>query len=164
MHLIRQTLDWFSKALRSVGALALTTMMMLIVADVIGRFFKHPVFGSVELAGFIAAIVVVAALPDTYKRNSHVGVEILVRKLPVKGQLWMDIFTKGLTVFLFGLITWQMFLYAEDLRIASEVSMNLEIPVHYIVSFMAMALFIFTIIVAVDLFSKIQLLWGLKTP
>ena len=126
-------LEHVSRVFKLLGAAALMGMMLLTVADVVGRFFKAPIFGSVEVVGFLAAILVAAALPYTYRADGHVGVEILVRLLPKQKQLWITILTRTLSLILFSLITWQMFLYAKDIHETGEVSMNLEFPVYYIV-------------------------------
>ena len=124
------------------GAVALTAMMLLTVADVTGRFFKHPIFGSIEIVGFMAVIVMAAALPYTYKLDGHVGVEILVRLLPPKnrGRLALEITTRSASLFiLFSMVAWQMVVYAADLKEAGEVSMNLEFPsVHHRLYFIRM--------------------------
>ncbi|MEH0019548.1 MAG: TRAP transporter small permease [Desulfobacter sp.] len=138
-------LDRASDALRFIGAIALAGMMLLTVADVIGRAFKHPIFGSVELVGFMAVIVMAAAMPYTYKMEGHVGVEIAVRHLSRKTRLRIDLLTRTLSLFLFGIIAWQMFLYADDIRKTGEVSMNLEFPVYYIVYLLAAGLLIFSV-------------------
>ena len=145
MRVISEALNKFSDLLKLIGAVALTVMMMLTVVDVIGRFFKSPIFGSVELVGFLATIVVAAALPYTYRMDGHVGVEILVRLLSEKTQIGIDIFTRTLTLILFILITWQMFLYAEDIYHTGEVSMNLEFPIYYIVYLLSFGLLVFTV-------------------
>jgi len=155
MHALSQVLNKISDVLKLIGAVALTAMMMLTVVDVIGRFFKSPIFGSVELVGFLATIVVAAALPYTYKMDGHVGVEILVRLLPDKTQIWVDIFTRVLTLILFILITWQMFLYAEDIQHTGEVSMNLQFPIYYIVYLLSFALLIFTATIVEMIFQDI---------
>ncbi len=156
MHVFSQVLNKLSDVLKLIGAVALTAMMMLTVVDVIGRFFKSPIFGSVELVGFLATIVVAAALPYTYKMDGHVGVEILVRLLPDKTQIWIDIFTRVLTLVLFFLITWQMFLYAEDIQHTGEVSMNLQFPIYYIVYLLSFALLLFTVTIVEMIFQDIQ--------
>ncbi|WDP90956.1 MAG: TRAP transporter small permease [Desulfobacter sp.] len=137
--------DFLSGMLRGIGGLALTAMMLLTVVDVVGRFFKHPVFGSVELVGFLAVIVAAAALPHTYKANGHVGVEIFLRFLPPRVRLWVELGTRVLSFLLFAVIAWQMFLYSGDLKETGEVSMNLELPVHYIVFLLASGLGIFSV-------------------
>jgi TRAP-type C4-dicarboxylate transport system permease small subunit len=161
--MIFTVLDRFSGFLKLVGGIALTCMMLLTVVDVIGRFFKYPIFGSVELVGFLATIVVAAALPYTYKVDGHVGVEILVRLLSEKTQIWIDIFTRSLSFVLFSIITWQMFLYAMDIQKTGEVSMNLEFPIYYIIYLLAFGLLIFSVTILETIVDNIKQLRELKT-
>ena len=163
MNNISKALDKFSGLLKIIGAVALTAMMLLTVVDVIGRFFKHPIFGSVELVGFLATIVVAAALPYTYKVEGHVGVEILVRLLSKKTQLIIDLFTRTLSLVLFCLVTWQMFLYAEDIQKTGEVSMNLEFPIYYIIYLLSFGLLVFSVTIIETIFKDIKQLRELKT-
>ncbi len=163
MKMISSVLDKFSDFLKIIGAIALTSMMLLTVVDVIGRFFKHPIFGSVELVGFLATIIVAAALPYTHKVDGHVGVEILVRLLSKKAQICFDIFTRSLSLVLFSIITWQMFLYAKDIRETGEVSMNLEFPIYYIVYLLAFGLLIFSVTILETILGNIKQLRELKT-
>lgn len=163
MNTFSKALEKFSGLLKVIGAIALTGMMLLTVVDVVGRFFKHPIFGSVELVGFLATIVVAAALPYTYKVDGHVGVEILVRLLSKKTQLIIDLFTRTISLVLFYLVTWQMFLYAEDIQKTGEVSMNLEFPIYYIVYVLAFGLLVFTITIVETIVDNIKQLRELKT-
>ncbi len=162
MSIIFKVLDQFTNLLKFIGALAITLMMLLTVVDVIGRFFKHPIFGSVELVGFLATIIVATALPYTYKMDGHVGVEILVRLLSKKTQLVMDIVTRFISLILFALITWQMFLYAHDIKESGEVSMNIEFPIYYIVYLLAFGLLAFSITIIEVIIKDIKELSELK--
>lgn len=144
MILLNRFLNFVSNLLRSAGAFALTLMMLITVADVAGRFFKHPIFGSVEIVGFLAVAVAAGALPHTYKVGGHVGVEIITRLLPRRARLLLDLFTRILTLILFSVVAWQMFVYAKDMQQAGEVSMNLEFPLHYIVLVLAISLAFFS--------------------
>lgn len=163
MSTIFKVLDKFSDILKMIGEAALVCMMLLTVVDVIGRYFKHPIFGSVELVGFFATIIVAAALPYTYKMDGHVGVEILVRLLSKKTQLIIDITTRLISLMLFCLITWQMFVYAHDIKISGEVSMNMEFPIHYIVYLLAFGLLAFSVTIIEIIIQNIQQLSELKT-
>ncbi|PIE62421.1 MAG: C4-dicarboxylate ABC transporter permease [Desulfobacter postgatei] len=144
MKLMDRFFTLISDLLKSVGALALTLMMLITAVDVIGRYFKHPIFGSVEIVGFLAVAVTGAALPHTYKVNGHVGVEIVTRFLPRKVRLFLELFTRTLTLIFFSVVAWQMFVYAKDMQQAGEVSMNLEFPLHYIVLILAVSLAFFS--------------------
>ncbi len=163
MSIISRALNKFSELLKIIGAVAITAMMVLTVVDVIGRFFKYPIFGSVELIGFLATIIVAAALPYTYKVDGHVGVEILVRLLSKKTQLIIDLFTRTISLILFSLVTWQMFLYAKDIHKTGEVSMNLEFPIYYIIYLLSFGLLIFSITILETIFKDIKQLKELKT-
>jgi len=134
------------------------------IVDVIGRYFKYPIFGSVELVGFLATIVVATALPYTYKADGHVGVEILVRLLSKKTQLIVDLFTRVLTLVLFSFITWQMFLYAHDIQESGEVSMNIELPIYMIIYLLAFGLLVFSITIVEVIIKDIKQLRELKYP
>ncbi len=163
MSMIWKALDKFSDILKFIGSVSLAGMMLLTVVDVIGRFFKYPIFGSVELVGFMATIVVATALPYTYKLDGHVGVEILVRLLSKRTQIIMDIFTGLISLCLFGLITWQMFLYAKDIHETGEVSMNLEFPIYYIIYLLAFGLVAFTLTIIEKILKNFKQLRELKT-
>lgn len=156
MSVIFKTLDKFSNLLKFIGAASLTGMMLLTVVDVIGRMFKYPIFGSVELVSFMATIVIATALPYTYKMDGHVGVEILVRLLSKKTQLIIDLFTRTISLILFCLITWQMVLYAREIHEVGEVSMNLEFPIYYIVYLLAFGLLVFSVTIVETIFETFK--------
>lgn len=149
-------LDKVSDVLKIIGAAALAGMMLLTVVDVIGRYFRHPIFGSVEMVGFLATIIIATALPYTHKMDGHVGVEILVRLLSERTQTWIQICTQILSLVLFILVTWQMFLYAGDIHETGEVSMNLEFPIYYIVYLLAFGLLIFSITIVESIIININ--------
>ena len=88
--------------------------------------------------------------------DGHVGVEILVRLLSKKTQLIIDIFTRTISLILFLLITWQMFLYAKEIHEVGEVSMNLEFPIYYIVYLLAFGLLIFSVTILETIFKTFK--------
>ena len=79
MNRLWKILQWACDALRFGGLACLVGMMLLTCVDVIGRKFGHPVFGSVELVGFMATLAVAFALPYTHQVRAHIGVEVLVQ-------------------------------------------------------------------------------------
>ena len=81
MNAVWKIIDWISEKLKFIGAACLVGMTFLTCADVIGRAFRHPIFGSEEIVGFMAVMAVAMALPYTEKIQGHVGVEILMRLL-----------------------------------------------------------------------------------
>ena len=145
MNKIWLIVEWLLVKMKIVGAACLVGMTFLTCADVVGRAFGYPIFGSVEIVGFMATLAVVMALPYTHQVNGHIGVEIVVRLLSEKTQTIIDICTGILSLGLFTLVTWRMILYARTMQESGEVSMNLELPEHLIIYVAALCLLVFTL-------------------
>jgi TRAP-type C4-dicarboxylate transport system permease small subunit len=141
--------------MKSIGAACLMGMTLLTCVDVVGRFFRHPVFGSVELVTVMATIAVAAAMPFTHKEQGHIGVEILVRLLSPKKQCMMDIFTGVLSLILFAIVTWRMTTYAADIRDSGEVSLNLQLPTYVFIYFIAFCCLVFTLIILQEIIANV---------
>lgn len=148
------------KGMRFFGALCLVGMTLLTCVDVIGRFFGHPVFGSVELVGFMATLTVALALPYTHQMKGHIGVEILVRLFSQKTQDIIELCTSLVSMLLFALITWRMAVYARTMQMSGEVSMNLELPQHFIIYVTAFCFLMFFLLMVQDVTKLIAKLKG----
>lgn len=151
-----KTIDWILEKMKIVGAACLVGMTFLTCADVIGRLFLHPIFGSVEIVAFMATLSVAMALPYTHKIQGHVGVELLVRLLSDRTQAIIDICTGILSLCLFAIVTWRMATYAHTMHRSGEVSMNLELPEYYIIYAASFCLLIFTLIILQDLINNVK--------
>ncbi len=143
--------NWVVDKQKVIGACCLVGMMGLTCVDVVGRFFRHPIFGSVELVGYMSTLSVAMALPYTQKVKGHIGVEIVFRLLKPKFQTLLDIFTSVLSFLLFSIVTWRMTAYALDLHRSGEVSMNLEFPEYTIVYAVAFCFLVFVLIIISDI-------------
>ena len=151
MRVFSKSIKWISDKMKIVGAGCLVGMTLLTCVDVVGRFFRHPIFGSVEIVGYMATMAVAMALPYTHKIDGHVGVELLVRLFSARTQTIIDICTRFLSLGLFMLVTWRMTLYAHTMKNSGEVSMNLELPEYVIIYVVAFCLLIFTLVIIQDI-------------
>jgi TRAP-type C4-dicarboxylate transport system permease small subunit len=142
--------------MKAVGAACLVGMMFLTCADVVGRFFGHPIFGSVEIVAFMAATSVAMALPYTHQARGHIGVEIVFRLLPGRAQRIVEAITNLLALVLFALVTWRMALYARTIKASGEVSMNLELPVYLIIAVVAFSFLVFTLVILQDIVQALK--------
>ncbi len=154
--------EWFVDKLKVLGAASLVGMAALTCVDVVGRYFGHPVFGSVELVGFMATLSVAFALPYTHQVKGHIGVEILVRLFSERTQTIIELCTSILSLGLFALITWRMFVYARTMQKSGEVSMNLELPEHVIIYITSFCFLMFFLMIIQDITKNIKLLKGRK--
>lgn len=149
-------IDRVLELMKIVGATCLVGMTFLTCADVIGRLFGYPIFGSVEIVGFMATLAVVMALPYTHKVQGHIGVELLVRLFSEKTQTKIEICTGILSLALFAIVTWRLWIYGNTMKESGEVSMNLELPEHYVIYVSAFCLLVFTLIILQDVLSNIR--------
>ncbi|MDQ7784847.1 MAG: TRAP transporter small permease [Desulfomonilaceae bacterium] len=137
METFLKGMNWVIKLLRLVGGIALVGMMLLTSVDVLLRGFGHPIFGAVDMVGLLAVVVLACAMPYTHMAGGHVGVDLLVQKMSPRGQAVIDLVTSLISLVLFSVVAWQMWLYAGELSIKGEVSMTIQIAKHpfiYLVS------------------------------
>jgi TRAP-type C4-dicarboxylate transport system permease small subunit len=147
MNAVWKFFQFVSDKMRVIGAFLLIAMTVLTCADVIGRFFKSPVFGAYELMYLMGAIAIAMALPDTHINNGHIGVELFVTKLPRKPRAIIEIVTGLLSLALFSIVTYKMFEYSFSMRRSGEVSMNLGLPEYTIIFVVACSFIVFTIFI-----------------
>ena len=76
------------------------------------------------------ALAVALALAATSMEKGHIAVDLLVNRLPQRGQIFLDAISSLFGLALFAALTWQSALYALDLRQSGEVSATLGMPVY----------------------------------
>lgn len=160
MNFIWNMIQTVSDRMRTLGALFLAGMAALTCIDVVGRYFRHPVFGSVELVTFMGVLAVAFSLPDAHRAKSHIGVEILMTRLSSKTRTLIDICTQSVSFVFFALITWRMFDYGIKMMKSGEVSMNLQLPEYLIIFTLAFCFVIFSLMILKEMLEKIGKLRG----
>jgi TRAP-type C4-dicarboxylate transport system permease small subunit len=106
-------------------------MMLLTTVDVIGaKLFLKPVPGSLDLMMIAQLIAMGFALSASYIANRHVQVEFFVPLMPKFIQRIAAVFIQSLVLYLFVVMTWQLFVYGHDLKTYGEVSSTIRIPLH----------------------------------
>lgn len=148
----RPVLDRVESVMRKLAAACLMGMALVTGADVFMRgVFNTPIFGSEEIVGILGIIVVGFALPYTHYQRSHIGVEILVRRLSKRTREAVKLVTNSATLFLIATITWRMFLYAQSQAETGEVSMNLELPEYMVIYVLSFGFLVYTVCLIVDI-------------
>ena len=138
------------KYFNAIAGVAIIIMMLLSVADVVLRLFGKPIPGAYELVGFLGTIVVSFALGFTSLEKGHIAVELLYRKLPQRTQLAIETFTNFISFLIFGLIAYQSFIYALDIRKSGEVSPTLQMPIYPFIFGMALGFGLLCLILIAD--------------
>lgn len=91
-----------------VSAVVIIILMILVVADICGRyFFNNPITGASELASFLMIIIVFPALAWTALAGKHVKVDLLMERFPPRAQAIFGSITLLLALGTYIVITWQ---------------------------------------------------------
>ncbi len=142
-----------SQYLNKIAGILLLGMMLLTCADVIGGIFNYPILGAEELTSLMAAVLLGFSLPSAHNDKANIGVEFIYMKFPDRMKRINDCIISMLSCFLFGLITWQCVLYANDLRVSKEVSMTLQFPTYILVYCISFAMLVLTGMIMSELFA-----------
>lgn len=128
----------FSYILSRLGCVALCSMMGLTVVDVLGRYvFNSPILGAFEITSFLVSILVFSFLGYAQSQKAHVTVDILVNAFSEKAQSVVKLINYTIALFIMILISWKGFEKAVESMETGDSPMNLPVPIHPFVFFMA---------------------------
>lgn len=153
--MLQKTVEGLRKLLKICGAACLMGMTLLTCIDVVGRKLGHPIFGSVELVGFMATLAAALALPYTHQMKGHIGVEILVQNFSEKTQTIIEIVTNLFALVFFSLVTWRMGIYANTIHQSGQVSISLKFPEHLIIYAVAFCFLVFVLTLLEDVITGV---------
>ncbi|MBN1931305.1 MAG: TRAP transporter small permease [Desulfobacterales bacterium] len=147
---------FISHRMNWIAAGAVVLMMLLTSVDVTLRLFRHPIPGVYEIIGLLGAIVISFSLAYTSLENGHIAVEFLVQRFPSAVQNFINAINAVLSVFFFGLLAWQSFLYASDLRQSGEVSLTIQMPIYPYVYGISIGCGLLCLVLIVEFFNALK--------
>ena len=104
-------LDILSRWMGYVSSATIIILMLLVVADVCGRyFFNNPITGASELACFLVIIIVFPAMAWAALEGKHIKVDLVMDRFPPRVQTIVNIITMILALGIYLVITWRSFL------------------------------------------------------
>ncbi len=117
-----------SRWLTIIAASALTFMMLLTVADVIGRTFGHAVLGTYEIVSTLLGVVIGFCLPKVTIERGHVSMEFLLDKVSSKTRAAINTVTRLICLILFMFIAYNLVSVGNEFHRVGEVTPILQIP------------------------------------
>lgn len=89
------------------ASLSLFVLMMLIVVNIVGRyFFHHPLLGTVEVSSYLLLMIVGLGLGGAALERRHIKVDLLMDRLSKKIQRAVDTVMLIGSVILLAVMTW----------------------------------------------------------
>jgi TRAP-type C4-dicarboxylate transport system permease small subunit len=95
-----------NKLLAEFCGLMLVLMVLFLVVELVSRLIKMPVQGGSILAVFVMVIAVYFGLAACEEKDKHIKVNALVKLLPSKIQIGIDIFNYLLLLTLFAIVSY----------------------------------------------------------
>lgn len=112
-----------------VAQVALTFMMLIIVANVIARRWWTPVSGTVELVEMSGAILLAMAIAYTAAVKGHIMVGVLVERFPPKVQGVVDIVVSSVSLYFTFLLARETFVFAGRMMARGYSTGHLQLPI-----------------------------------
>ena len=107
-------LSWISKAMGVIAAFVLAFMMLLTVADVIGRyFFNRPIKGTWELVGLLLVCAGTWGLAYCQMEKAHISITIMEGFFSKRMRAAMSALACLIGLGGFSFLSWQTFLLAK---------------------------------------------------
>jgi TRAP-type C4-dicarboxylate transport system permease small subunit len=105
---VQKILDAITAGVSWVGAGALVLMVLIVVANVVGRYlFRNPVLGAVEMVGLLTVILVFCVLAFTESNGAHIVVDIFVSRLHGRTKAILASMMSLLGAVFFIIMAWQ---------------------------------------------------------
>src|SRR5512145_1815463 len=125
---MRNLRELVAKLCSWVASVFLAAMMLLTVADVLGRsFLARPIHGTYELVELLLTCTFFFALPAVFLRDGHVLVDVIDTRLP-RAVPWLKRFALVLAAVMLGIIAWRSWLFAKNALEFGDVTSDLSLP------------------------------------
>lgn len=144
--LLRRVLDALYLASAAVAAILLAGIGVLILAQIVGRFFGIVVPSANEISGFFLATSTFLALAYSFRAGSHIRVTLVVSHLPKRFHNASVVLALSVATVLSGYFTYYAYnLAAESLRYGDLSDGLIGVPLWIPQSSMAFGLVMMTI-------------------
>ena len=119
-------------AMAFAGGLAVAGIIVVTVADVVGRQVGHPVKGAYDLVRVLGAVAMGCALPITKAVKGHIAIEYFFQKMARRGRAALDTAMRLVLLALFGLLAWRFVQQGIGFRESGEVTATLHMPMFWV--------------------------------
>ncbi len=124
MTAIRTFADRLITLSATIGAIALIFEVCVILVDVIGRAFGHPLFGSQDLVTMTMAIIVFGGMAICDRMGGHIAVDLFEKSFPAAMNRVIDIASALIGAVIFFAIAYAVYESAK-LSVMLNLSTNL---------------------------------------
>ena len=120
-----------SRIVGGIGVVVLVLMVLLILAEVIGRrTLDAPIAGRYELTSLGLVLVVFLTLAYCATKGGHIEMDVLTSRFPKRVQASVGALVHLLTIGMLGVASWQLVVHGMRIQDMKQTSGLLEIPIY----------------------------------
>lgn len=147
--------EQLSRVFICIAGTALIAVMALAVVNMFLRAFYVPFGATWEMIGFLAALTTAFALGYAQLNKVHVTIDLLVQRFPPRVRAFLESITYLLSLFLFSLAAWHLYLYAGRVQERNILSETLRIPFYPLIYALALGFLFFALVLLADLIKTV---------
>ena len=119
-----------SRLICLVGLASIIGLAFATVADVLMRWlFNSPIVGVRDTASLFVAVAISCSFPICLVERRHITIKFLSKILKSRGNSNLEMFGHFITLLLFAVIAWRLWLYADQLVMENETTKVLGWPI-----------------------------------
>ena len=145
---------FLNKVLLILGGMAVLALMLLATGNVVLRILHLPFRGTYEIVSFLGAIVIAFGLGYTQRHGDNIVVDILTERFPGGLQQTIDKFADLCIMVFFGIVAWQLYVWAGKLWEGREVSETLKVIYYPFVYATALGFAVLSLTALIDFLKK----------
>lgn len=146
-----------SRILDKIAGFFMVALMVLVVVNVLLRVvFKSPILGTYEYVGFLTAAMIGLALAYCAVQNGHIAVGLVVDRLRMKTQAYIDIVVNVTALSFWGLATYYVGLYAKSMTVSGVVSPTTQTPFYPFLYLVALGLLVLCLVLLVRFIESVK--------
>ena len=151
MDHFNRIIDFITKLCDRIAQAGVFVMLLILFANILGRKFWKPIYGTFDYVSFICAILVAFSIPYCALKKGHTQVELVVERFSERVQGIIGIITDILGLGTFSLVTWQCVVFAIDMKRCGELSMTTLLPFYPYVYGIAFGCALLCLVILADL-------------
>ena len=164
-HRIEAVIHSIAGVASKVPIMVLSLMVLLVSADVIGRYvFNNAIKGVLDIVELSLLFIVFLATADVAVKKAHIKVDLITSRLSVGVHTIMSCVTSLASLVIVVLITWQLGVRGwRQVLHPTLYTTSLEIPIAPFLLVAALGCLLLSLVLVVDSFSCLSQAWRGKS-
>src|SRR5699024_12249698 len=95
--------------LGTMSGVLLLALTLVAVGNIVGRTFGHPIPGTYEIVGWLAALSMGAGVAYTQAHSGHVNIDFLLNRVPIRLREGIQVVIYVLSAVMFVILMWKLY-------------------------------------------------------